>query len=65
MGRSTPPRVRVGAGNPVVVTVKLPATPTSKVAALALVMAGASRTVRVKAWVASAPTPFAAVKLTA
>src|SRR5438874_2127417 len=52
---------RVGAGNPVAVTVKLPADPTVKVAVPALVIAGAWSTVSVNVCVAAEPTPFAAV----
>ena len=54
---SVPARLRVGVGEPAVVTVKLPGVPVVKVVALALVMAGAAGaglTVRVKVWVASA-----------
>src|SRR6185437_4933612 len=47
-------------GVPVVVTVKLPAVPTLKVALFALVMAGAAFTVSVKACAALGVTPFAA-----
>jgi len=36
---SVPDSLRVGAGDPLVVTVKLPATPTVKVVVFALVMA--------------------------
>ena len=56
-----PDSVRAGVGKPVVVTVNDPAVPTAKVLALALVMAGAWSTVRVKLWVASGDTPLAAV----
>ena len=38
---SAPVSLRVGVGNPVVVTVNVPAVPTVKVVLLALVMAGA------------------------
>ena len=51
----------VGAGRPVAVTVKEPREPRTKVALLALVMAGAWFTVSVKLCVASAPTPLLAV----
>ena len=44
-----------------VVTVKVPAVPTVKVALAALVIAGAWLTVRVKVWVAALPTPLWAV----
>ena len=47
LGRA-PLSVSAGVGKPVVVTVKLPAVPTVKVVLLALVMAGAWVTVRVK-----------------
>src|SRR5712692_6732653 len=60
---SVPVSLSVGAGLPVAVTVKLPAVPTVKVALLALVMAGAWLTVRVKLWVALVPTPLLAVKV--
>jgi hypothetical protein len=58
---SDPDSDRVGAGVPVSVTVKDPGIPTVKVALLALVMAGAWSTVRVKFCVASVPTPLCAV----
>ncbi len=48
-------------GQPVDVTVKVPAWPTVKVAWSALVIPGAWRAVRVKVWVAAGPTPFVAV----
>ena len=57
-------RLRVGVGEPVVVTVKLPGVPLVKVVALALVKAGAAGaglTVRVKLCVALGSTPLAAV----
>jgi hypothetical protein len=50
-----------GVGVPVVVTVKLPAAPTTNVVVFALVIAGAWFTVRVKLWVAAVPTPLLAV----
>ena len=56
-----PVTLSAGTGKPLVVTRKLEAAPTAKVAAPALVMAGASFTVSVKDWVASGLTPFAAV----
>jgi hypothetical protein len=40
-GNATPPPAIEGAGNPVVVTEKVPAVPTVKVVAFALVIAGA------------------------
>src|SRR5271166_6919571 len=46
-----PVSLSVGVGVPVVVTVKLPAVPTVKVVLVALVIAGAWLTVRVKFWV--------------
>jgi hypothetical protein len=49
---SAPDSLRAGAGKPVVVTAKVPAVPTVNVAVLALVMAGAWSTLRVKAFVA-------------
>ena len=58
---SAPVSLKVGAGLPVAVTVKLPAEPTVKVAELAEVMVGASSTVSVKFWVASGATPLVAV----
>jgi hypothetical protein len=53
----------VGAGDPVVVTVKLPAVPTVNVVVFALVITGACVvfTVSVKLWVAAVPTPLLAV----
>ena len=53
----------VGVGIPVVVTVKLPAVPVVKVVLVALVIAGAWLTVRVKVWVAWAVTSLAAVNV--
>jgi hypothetical protein len=53
----------VGAGFPVAVTVKEPAVPTVKVVLLALVMAGAWFTVRLKLCVAAGATPFWAVNV--
>ena len=60
-GKATPPLAMVGAGKPVVVTVKLPSVPTVKVVAFALVIAGAWFTVRVKFWFAFGATPLFAV----
>ncbi len=57
----SPVLVSAGAGVPVVVTVKLPALPTTNVAVLALVIAGAWLTVSVNAWLADEPTPLLAV----
>src|SRR5207245_8355425 len=45
---SVPVSLNVGAGNPVAVTVKVPAAPTENVVLLALVMAGAWSTISVK-----------------
>jgi hypothetical protein len=53
----------VAAGNPLAVTVKLPAVPTVNVALLALVMAGGWSMVSVKLCVAAVPTPFVAVNV--
>jgi len=64
-GKATPPLVRPGAGEPVVVTANVPAVPTVKVVLLALVIAGAWRTVSVKFWVAFGVTPLVAVKVMA
>ena len=61
---SAPDSVRDGVGDPVVVTVKLPAVPTVNVVLLALVIVGAVRaalTVSVKLWLAGVPTPLLAV----
>jgi hypothetical protein len=52
----------VGAGEPVAVSVKVPAVPTVNVAVFALVIAGAWFTVNVKFCVAFGATPLAAVK---
>ena len=53
----------VGVGDPVAVTLNVPAVPTVKVVLFALVMAGAWFTVSVKLCVAAVPTPFCAVKV--
>src|SRR5258706_524 len=53
--------LNVAAGNPVAVTVKLPAIASVKVVLLTLVMAGGWLTVRVKLWLSSEPTPLPAV----
>src|SRR5437899_11766789 len=50
----------VGAGTPLAVTVNVPADPTVNAVDDALVIVGASLTVRVKPCDASAPTPLAA-----
>ena len=60
-GGSAPVSDNVELGTPVVVTVKVPAWPTVKVAPAGLVILGAWLTVRVKAWVASGLTPFVAL----
>ncbi len=52
---------RLGAGDPLVVTVKLNAVPAVPVALLALVNAGASPTTTVMVWVASGLIPLLAV----
>ncbi len=61
---SAPVSVSVGAGEPLVVTVKLPTAPTVNVALFELVIAAPWFTVSVKLCVAFAPTPLAAVKVT-
>jgi hypothetical protein len=58
---SAPLSLNVGAGKPVTVTVKEQAVLTVHVVLLALVMAGAWSTVRVKFWVAFGRTPLLAV----
>jgi len=58
-----PISLKVGVGNPLAVTVKVPLLPTLKVAALLLVIVGASLTVRTKLWFALGLTPFVAVKV--
>src|SRR5712691_10538078 len=62
-GRAAPPRAIDGGGNPLVVTVKVPAVPTVNVVAFALVMAGAWFTVRVKLCDGLEPALFVAVKV--
>ena len=57
-----PVSVRVGAGVPVAVTGKLKAVPRVTVSELALVMAGARSTVRVKLWV-TVPAELVAVMM--
>ena len=56
-----------GIGVPVVVTVKVPATPTVNVvvAALVIVGAGPALTTRVKLWTAFGRFPFEAVNVSA
>jgi hypothetical protein len=56
-----PDSLRVSAGNPLAVTVKLLALPTVNAALLALVIAGAWSIVSVKLCVAAEPTPLEAV----
>jgi hypothetical protein len=58
---SGPASLSVAAGVPVAVTVKVPAVPTRKVVLLALVIAAAWFTVKVKLWVAAGVTPFWAI----
>ena len=58
-----PLALKVGAGNPVAVAVKLPKLPSVKLTLFALVIAGAWFTVRVKFCVALLPTPLLAVKV--
>lgn len=60
---SAPVSLNVEAGKPVAVTVNVPADPTVKVVPVALVIAGAKPTVRVKFCVAFVPTPFCAVNV--
>ena len=54
-------KVKVGAGEPLAVKVKLPALPTPNVVAAALVMAGATRTVMLKVCAALVLMPPLAV----
>ena len=61
-----PDSARVGVGEPVAVTVNVPAVPSVNVVWLAEVMAGGVpevETVRVKDWLAGEPTPLVAVKV--
>ncbi len=51
----------LGLGNPEATRLKLPVWPDRKVASLAEVIAGAWLTVSVNDWVASVPTPLAAL----
>jgi hypothetical protein len=60
LGR-VPLSLRVGVGDPVAVTVNVPAVPTVNVVLLALVIAGFWLTVRVKLCVAFGVTPLFAV----
>jgi hypothetical protein len=64
-GSAAPPRVRLGAGKPLAVTVKVFTTPSAKAVALALVIAGAWFTVSVNDCGALAPTVFDAVNVSA
>jgi hypothetical protein len=59
---SAPVSLNVGNGNPLAVTLKVPSDPTVNVVALALVIAGASLTFRVKFCVAFGLTPLLAVR---
>ena len=56
--------LKVGAGKPLAASAKLPAVPTAKVVAAALVKAGASPTESVKFCVESVPTPLLAFTTT-
>ena len=58
---AAPVSVSESVGVPVAVTVKLPVVPTVNVVLLALVIAGAWVTVRMKGWLAGVPTPLLAV----
>jgi hypothetical protein len=60
-GNAAPVRAIVGAGNPVVVTVNVPAEPTVKLTVVALVIAGAWFTVSVNACAGLAPIVLVAV----
>ena len=60
---NAPVSLNVGAGNPVAVTVNVPALPTTNVVLFRLVMAGACLTVSVKLCVAFGLTPFCAVNV--
>ena len=64
-GKVTPPCAMDGVGNPVVVTVKAPACPTTNVVPAALVMAGAWLMVNVKFWAGVEPAVLVAVKVMA
>jgi len=65
LGRPAPPRVRLGVGKPVLVTVNDPAVPMVNTVALALVIVGVWLTVKVKGCAAEAPTTLVAVKVRA
>jgi hypothetical protein len=58
---NVPVSLKVGAGKPVFVTVKVPAVPTTNVVPFALVIPGASFTVKVKLCVAFGAMPLLAV----
>jgi hypothetical protein len=62
---SVPLPLNVGDGEPVAVSVKVPATPTVNELAFELVMAAAWFTVNVKLCAASVPTPLVALIVTA
>jgi hypothetical protein len=62
LGR-VPVWLNVGTGAPVDVIAKLPAVPTVNVVLVALVIAGAWFTVKVKVWLADVPTPLLAVNV--
>lgn len=62
-GRRMPVMERVGVGEPVAVTTKLPPTPSVKLAVLGLVIAEASLTVILKFCVASGNVPLEAVTM--
>jgi hypothetical protein len=61
---SVPVSPSEGAGDPVVVTVKVPAVPTVKAVDAALAKTGPWPTMIESVWLAFGPTPFAAVMLT-
>ena len=60
---SVPVSLNVGAGDPVAVTVNVPAVPSEKAAAFALVIAGGEFTVSVKFWLAFGAIPFCAANV--
>ena len=63
-GGTTPLTVSSGTGSPVVVSVKLPLVPATKLALAALVKAGFSWTTTLRVWVASGSTLLSASRLT-
>ena len=65
VGREPAVRLKIGAGKPLAVGVKVPAVPTAKVVALALVKAATWLTVSVKFLVAGVPTPLLATTVKA